>query len=93
MKKICSRHCIQIHFIGNSTIKNLLVSPKDKEPMENKSRAICWYQYGDLACDEEYKERRLGPLEQVSKNTNRNNPIYIHIVIIQAIPPHRTTSK
>ena len=24
---------IQIHFKGNSTIKNLLVSPKDKDPM------------------------------------------------------------
>ena len=40
IKKICSKYGIQTHFKGNSTIKNLLVSPKDKEPMESKSGAI-----------------------------------------------------
>ena len=37
IKKICSRYGIQTHFKSNSTIKNLLVSTKDKEPMGNKS--------------------------------------------------------
>ena len=54
IKKICSKYGIQTHFKGNSTIKNLLVSQKDKDPMENKNEAIYWYQYGDLACNEEY---------------------------------------
>ena len=36
------------------TIKNLLVSPKDKDPMVNQSGAIYWYQCGDLDCDDEY---------------------------------------
>ena len=40
IKKICSRYGIQTHLKGNSTIKNLLVSPKDKDPMANKSGAI-----------------------------------------------------
>ena len=31
IKKICGKYGIQIHFKGNSTIKNLLVFPKDKE--------------------------------------------------------------
>ena len=39
---------------GGRTIKNLLVSPKDKDPMVNQSGAIYWYQCGDLGCDEEY---------------------------------------
>ena len=54
IKKICSRYGIQTHFKSNSTIKNFLVSPKDEDPIENKSWAIYWFQCGDLACDEEY---------------------------------------
>ena len=42
------------HFKGGTTIKNLLVSPKDKDPMVNQSSAIYWYQCGDLGCDDEY---------------------------------------
>ena len=45
---------MQTHFKGNSTIKNLLVSPKVKDPMVNKSGAIYWSQCGDLTCDGEY---------------------------------------
>ena len=42
------------HFKGGRTIKNLLVSPKDKDPMVNQSGAIYWYQCGNLSCDDEY---------------------------------------
>ena len=45
---------IHTHFKGGTTIKNLLVSPKDKDPMVNQSSAIYWYQCGDLGCDDEY---------------------------------------
>ena len=54
IKKICGRYGIQTHFKDDSTIKNLLVSPKDKDPMVNQSGAIYWYQCGDLGCDDEY---------------------------------------
>ena len=54
IKKICGRYGIQTHFKGGSFIKNLLVSPKDKDPMVNQSAAIYWYQCGDLGCDDEY---------------------------------------
>ena len=54
IKKICGRYGIHTHFKGGSTIKNLLVSPKDKDPMVNKSGAIYWYKCGDLGCDDEY---------------------------------------
>ena len=43
IKKICSKYGIQTHFKGNSTIKHLLVSPSDKDHMENKSGAIYWF--------------------------------------------------
>ena len=54
IKKISGRYGIQTHFKGGRTIKNLLVSPKDKDPMVNQSGAIYWYQCGDLGCDDEY---------------------------------------
>ena len=54
IKKICGRYGIQTHFKGGRTIKNLLVSPKDKDPMVNQSGVIYWHQCGDLGCDEEY---------------------------------------
>ena len=54
IKKISGRYGIQTHFKEGRTIKNLLVSPKDKDPMVNQSGAIYWYQCGDLSCDDEY---------------------------------------
>ena len=54
IKKICGRYGIQTHFKGGRTIQNLLVSPKDKDPMVNQSGAIYWYQCGDLGCNDEY---------------------------------------
>ena len=54
IKKICGRYGIQTHFKGGSTIENLLVSPKEKDPMVNQSGAIYWYQCDDLGCDDEY---------------------------------------
>ena len=43
LKKICGKYGIQTHFKGNGTIKNVLVSPKEKDPMEKKSGAIYWF--------------------------------------------------
>ena len=54
IKKISRMYGIQIHFKGSNTIRNLLVSPKDKDLMVRKSGAIYWFQYGDLSCDDEY---------------------------------------
>ena len=69
IKKICGRYGIQTHFKGGRTIKSLLVSPKDKDPMVNQSGAIYWYQCGDLGCDEEYIGEPSGPLVKDTKST------------------------
>ena len=69
IKKICGRCGIQTHIKGNSTIKSLLVFPKDKDPMINKSGAIYWFQCGTLTCNDEYIGEPLGPLEKYSKST------------------------
>ena len=69
IKKICGRYGIQTHFKGGRTINNVLVSPKDKDPMVNQSVAIYWYQCGDLGCDEEYIGEPPGPLVKDTKST------------------------
>ena len=54
IKRICGSNGIQTPFKGSNTIRNLLVSPKDKDPMVSRSGAIYWFQCGDLSCDDEY---------------------------------------
>ena len=36
IKRICSKYGIQTYFKGNRTIKEILVEPKDKDPMEKR---------------------------------------------------------
>ena len=69
IKKICGRYGIQTCFKGGSTIKNLLVSPKDKDPMVGQSGAIYWDQWGDLGCDDEYIGKLQGLLVKDTKST------------------------
>ena len=78
-QKICGEYGIQTHFKGNSTIKNLLVSPKDKDLMENKSGTIYVFQCGDLVCDEEYigeTSRTFG--ERFKEHLKEPSPINNH---------------
>ena len=79
IKKICGRYGIQTHFKGGCTIKNLLVSPKDKDPMVSQSDAIYWYQCGDLTCDDEYigeTSRTFG--ERYKEHLKDSSPIHHH---------------
>ena len=92
-QKIYSRYGIQTHFIGNSIIKNLLVSPKDKDPMANKSGAIYWFQCGDLTCDDEYiveTSRTFG--KRFKEHLKEHSPIH-HQGINTVTPPSNITSK
>ena len=77
--KICGRYGIQTHFKDNNTIKNLLVSPKDKYPMANKSGVIYWFQCGALTCDGEYigeTSRTFG--ERFKEHLKDPSPIHHH---------------
>ena len=40
IKKISSKYGTQTHFKGNKTLKQLLVKPKDHDPIDKKSGAI-----------------------------------------------------
>ena len=79
IKKICGRYGIQNYFKGGCTSKNLLVSPKDKDPMVSQSDAIYWYQCGDLTYDDEYigeTSRTFG--ERYKEHLKDPSPIHHH---------------
>ena len=74
IKKASSKYGIQTHFKGNRTIKQILVTPKDK-----KIDAIYYYQCGELTCDEEYigeTSRTLG--ERFKEHLKEPSPFHMH---------------
>ena len=64
-----------------STIKNLLVSPRDKDPMANKSGAIYWFQCGDLTCNHEYIGEPSSTFgERFKEHLKEPSPIHHHSI-------------
>ena len=43
MKRTCKKYGVQVHFKGGVTIKNLLMAPKDQDPMLKRSGVIYRY--------------------------------------------------
>ena len=54
LKKVCSKHGVQVYFKGGTTIKNLLMAPKDQDHIQKKSGVIYRYRCDRVECDEEY---------------------------------------
>ena len=79
LKKICSRYGVQIYFKESTTIKQLLVRPKDQYPKDHKSNVIYSYQCGEVDCNEEYigeTSRTLG--ERYKEHLQEPSPIHVH---------------
>ena len=53
-KRTCSKYGVQVHLKGGLTIKDLLMSPKDKDTIWKKSGIIYRYKCNRLDCEEEY---------------------------------------
>ena len=53
-KNICRKYGMQVYFKGGKTLKNLLVSPKDKDNIKKKSNVIYWFRCDKIDCKEEY---------------------------------------
>ena len=80
LKKKCSIHGVQVYFKGDSTIKNLLMAPKDKDPIKKKSGVIYRYRFNRVDCDEEYigeTSRVFG--ERFKEHQKVPSPIFDHI--------------
>ena len=79
MKKICSRHGVQVYFKGGNTIKNLLMAPKDKDPIMKKvgssidTGVIGWIVIRNILVNPQ------GCLVRGSRNIKRHLPPYLTI--------------
>ena len=79
LKKVCNRHGVQVYFKGGNTIKNLLLAPKDQDPILKKSGVIYRYICDGVDCDEEYigeSSRVFG--ERFKEHQKAPSPIFDH---------------
>ena len=79
-KHICGKYGIKVYFKGNTTIKQLLMKPKDQDPMDRKSGVFYSYQCNNLACNEEYigeTSRTLG--ERCKEYLKQPSSIHVYI--------------
>ena len=67
IKQTCGKYGIQVHFKGNTTIKQVLMKPKDWDPKDSKSGLIYSYQCHHLDCNEEYIGERWRTLGEGRK--------------------------
>ena len=79
IKKIGSKYGVQVYFKGGTTIKNLLMSPKDKDAVQKKSGVIYRYQCDRVECNEGYigeSSRTFG--ERFRQHLKIPSPVYDH---------------
>ena len=70
---------VQVYFKGGTTIKNLLMVPKDQDPMQKRSGVIYRYKCDRMECDEEYiskPSRTFG--ERLKEHLKAPSPIFDH---------------
>ena len=79
IKNIGSKFGVQVYFKEGTTIKNLLMSPKDKDPIQKQSGVIYRYHCDRVDCDEEYIGESSGTLgERFKEHLKAPSPIYDH---------------
>ena len=78
-KNICRKHSIEMHSKGGSTIKDLLLHPKDKDTILQKSGVIYRHKYGRVDCEEEYiRESGRTLAERLRECMRVPSPIHDH---------------
>ena len=79
IKNIGRKFGVQVYCKGGNTIKNLLMAPKDRDPIQKQSGVIYRYHCDRVDCDEEYIEessRTFG--ERFKEHLKPPSPIYDH---------------
>ena len=78
-KNTCQKYGVQVHFKGGQTIKDLLMNPKDKDPITNKSGVIYRYKCSEFGCEEEYiGESARTFAERFKEHQKSPSPIHDH---------------
>ena len=79
IKHICGKYGIQVHFMGNTTLKQILMKSKDRNPKDSKSGLIYSYQCPQLDCDDEYiGETAMTLGERRKEHLKQPSPIHRH---------------
>ena len=90
IKNVCRKHRVQVHCKGGNTIKSLLMTPKDKDPITKKSGIIYRYKCNRVDCDDEYiRESSRTFEERFRKHLKAASPMYDHF----NITGHTTTME
>ena len=77
IKKICSKYGIQTHFKGNRTIKEILVKPKDKDPIDKERGSSTGTSVGNSHARKSTWGRHPGPFEKDTRSTQKeSSPIH-----------------
>ena len=78
-KKTCNNHGVQVYFKGGTTIKNLLMAPKDQDPIKSRSGVIYRFKCNRVECDDEYiGESSRTFRERFKKHLKAPSPIFDH---------------
>ena len=78
-KNTCQKYSVQVHFKGGQTIKDLLMPPKDKDPITNKSGVIYRFKCSEDGCEEEYiGESARTFAERFKEHQKSPSPIHDH---------------
>ena len=79
IKQASGKYGIQVHFMGNQTIKQILMKSKDKGPKDRKSRLIYSYQCPHLDCNEKYIGETFRTIrERWKEHLKQPSPIHRH---------------
>ena len=77
--------------VDGTTIKNLLMTPKDKDPIQKQSGVIYRYQCERVDCDEEYIGQSSRTFaERFKEHLKPHSPIYDHSNITVTMLPSTT---
>ena len=81
-KRTCRKYGIEVHLKEGHTIKDLLITPKDKDPILKRSGVIYTYKCGRVDCDHEYiGESARNFEERFKEHLKAPSPIHDHINI------------
>ena len=79
IKRSCNKFGVQVFFKGGQTIRNLLMAPKDKDPITNKSGVIYRFKCSQHGCKEEYiGESARNFAERFKEHQKAPSPIFDH---------------
>ena len=79
IKRTCNKFGVQVYFKGGKTIKNLLIAPKDKDPITNKSGVIYKYKCSEHGYNEVYiGESARNFAERFKDHQKAPSPIFDH---------------